>query len=68
MRPITPAAATIEVDYTLAPECHVCTLAADGEFLDIIETFSGEGSGDKAYELGQRLARETGPAFFDNLR
>lgn len=64
MRQITPDAATIEVDYTHAPdECHVCTLDADGEFLDIIETFEGEDGGNKAHNLGRQLATKHGLAF-----
>jgi hypothetical protein len=64
MRPITSEARALQVDYTLVHEgdgeCHVCTLDAKGEFVDVVESFYGEGCSTKAYKLGERLSRETG--------
>ena len=64
MRPITPEAKALQVDFTLVDEghgeCHVCTLDENGEFLDLLESFFGRGCSAKAVKLGARLSRKTG--------
>src|SRR5215510_9660395 len=58
---ITPDARAIEIDYTEAPDAyHVCTLNADGGFLELLESFTGIGNAEKALELADRPSRETG--------
>ncbi|MBR0916500.1 hypothetical protein [Bradyrhizobium japonicum] len=40
--------------------CHVCALDADGAMLDLLESFEGKDSADKAHALTARLSREAG--------